>query len=40
MATRVHGGKALEHRIILASIAKVDADTVREIQKRRNIISM
>jgi len=48
---KVHGGKALEKQIIrlqkegwhvanIASIAKVDADTVREILKRRNIISM
>lgn len=50
-ATRVHGGKALEQQVIrlqkegwhianIASIAKVNADTVREILKRRNIISM
>ena len=49
--TRVHGGKALEQQIIrlqkegwhvtnIASIVKVNADTVREILKRRNIISM
>ena len=46
--TRVHGGKALEQQVIrlqkegwhVANIAKVDADTVREILKRRNIISM
>lgn len=52
MATpRVHGGKALEQQIIqlqeegwhianIASIAKVNAETVREILKRRNIISI
>lgn len=49
--TRLHGEKALEQHVIrlheegwhvpnIASIAKVDADTVREILKRRNIISM
>jgi lambda repressor-like predicted transcriptional regulator len=49
--TRVHGGKALEEQVIrlhkegwhlanIASIAKVNAETVREILKRRNIISM
>lgn len=49
--TRVHGGKTLEQQVIrlqkegwhvanIASIAKVNADTVREILKRRNIISM
>ena len=49
--TRVHGGNTLEQQVIrlqkegwhmanIASIAKVDADTVREILKRRNIISM
>lgn len=45
--TRVHGGKALEKQVIrlqkegwhianIASIAKVDAGTVREILKRRS----
>jgi len=49
--TRVHGDKALEQQVIrlqkegwhianIASIAKVNADTVREILKRRNIITM
>lgn len=49
--TRVHGGKALEQQVIrlqregwhvanIASITKVDVDTVREILKRRNIITM
>lgn len=49
--TRVHRGKALEQQVIrlqkegrhvanIASIDKVDADTVREILKRRNIITM
>lgn len=49
--TRLHGEKVLEQHVIrlheegwhvanIASIAKVDADTVREILKRRNIISM
>jgi plasmid maintenance system antidote protein VapI len=48
---RVHGGKALEQQVIrlqkegwhvanIASIVKVNAETVREILKRRNIISM
>lgn len=52
MATaRVHGGNTLEQQVIrlqkegwhvanIASIAKVNADTVRDILKRRNIISM
>ena len=51
MTTRVHGGKFLEQQVIrlqkegwhisnIASITKVDAETVREILKRRNIISM
>ena len=49
--TRVHGCKALEQQVIrlqkegwhianIACIAKVNADTVREILKRRNIITM
>lgn len=51
VTTRVHGSKALEQHVILlqkegwhvaniASIVKVNAETVREILKRRNIISM